>query len=72
MTYEKGKNLNEYEYDIFNANNVFVGRISLGNIQEIPLGELELDVKARNNRLYCLREKESGYKELVVYKMKWE
>jgi len=72
MTYEKGKNLNEYEYDIFNSNGVFVGRISLGNIQEIPLGELELGVKAKSNCLYCLREKESGYKKLVVYKMRWE
>jgi hypothetical protein len=72
MTYEKGKNQNEYQYDIFNSRNLFVGRISLGNIQEIPLGELELAVKARNNRLYCLKEKESGYKELVVYKMRWE
>ncbi len=29
-------------------------------------------VRAKKNRLYCLREKESGYKELVVYRMMWE
>jgi len=29
-------------------------------------------VIAKNDRLYCVKEKESGYKELVVYKMRWE
>ena len=29
-------------------------------------------VIAKQNYLYGIREKESGYKELVVYRMKWE
>ncbi len=77
MTYEEGKSLGEYIHDVFNPEGVFIGRISLGNFSMAyykgkPLGGLALDVRARDNRLYCLREKESGYKELVVYKTKWE
>lgn len=30
------------------------------------------NVKVKNNQLYCMRGKESGYQELVVYQMKWE
>jgi hypothetical protein len=29
-------------------------------------------VTAKNHRIYSLREKENGYKQLVVYKMRWE
>lgn len=73
MTYDKDKKSKKYIFDIFNSDGLFVGRISLGNY-EILDGELLLptDVIAKNNRLYCLKEKESGYKELKVYKMKWE
>jgi len=63
MTNEIRKKSGEYTVDIFNSEGLFIGRkgiISSGTI------------KAKNNRLYCLREKESGYKELVVYKMMWE
>jgi hypothetical protein len=31
----------------------------------------ELGIKAKNNRLYCLKEKPSGYKELVVSQLIW-
>jgi len=77
MTYEEGQSLGEYIFDVFNPEGVFIGRISLGNFSMAyykgkPLGGLALDVRAGANRLYCLREKESGYKELVVYKTKWE
>ena len=77
MTYEEGKSLGDNIFDVFNPEGIFIGRISLGNYSMAyykgkPLGGLALDVRARNNRLYCLREKDSGYKELVVYKMRWE
>ena len=68
-TYEKGGNPGEYIYDIFNSAGIFIGRKNLGNIYGFPT---EIIAKIRNNHLYCLREKESGYKELVVYKMRWE
>jgi hypothetical protein len=76
MTHERGKNPNSFIYDIFNPDGYFIARIELDNhgfspnsYNELPL---PLQVVSLNNRLYCLREKESGYKELVVYKMKWE
>ena len=50
------------------------------NLLEIPMNKtIQFErsgfvnpVQLKNNHLYCLREKESGYKELVVYKMRWE
>jgi len=62
-TYEKGKNPDEYLVDIFNSDGVFVGRKSLKE----ALGR-----KLKNSRMYCAYEKESGYQELIVYKMKWK
>jgi len=76
MTYEKGKGPNDFVYDIFNPDGIFIGRIELGNYGNLAsspiINPLPLNVVAKNNLLYCLREKDSGYKELVVYKMKWE
>ena len=72
MTYEKGKNSGEYLHDIFNSSGHFIGRTSLANYScqsERRWGPLP--AKSQSNRLYCLTEKENGYKELVVYKMSW-
>ena len=66
-TYEEGDNPGEYMFDIFNPDGIFISRKSL-NIYS--LGE-KICAMAKRNRLYCLREKKSGYKELVVYKMRW-
>ncbi|MCK4646582.1 MAG: 6-bladed beta-propeller [Candidatus Aminicenantes bacterium] len=69
MTYETSSNLREFVYDIFSPDGIFIGKLNLNNYG----GKYRsLPVKVKNNRIYCLREKESGYKELVVYKMKWE
>ena len=70
LTFEEGLNPGEYMYDIFNSGGAFVERVSLEN-QRILHGSV-FDAKIKNDCLYCLREKESGYKELVVYRMKWE
>ncbi len=76
MTYETGQGSNAFIYDIFNPDGLFIGRIELDNYGSSPFSvtgiRVPLNVAAKNNRLYCLREKESGYKELVVYKMRWE
>ena len=76
MTYERGKGPNAFMYDIFNPDGLFIGRIELENHGSSPFSitgiPVPLSTVAKNNRIYCLREKESGYKELVVYKMKWE
>lgn len=72
-TYEKGNNENEYIHDIFNSEGVFIKRMSLPGFGSWMYPGRELDrAKAKNQRLYCIREKESGYKELAVYKMNWE
>jgi len=70
LTPEEGLNPGEYWYDIFNSDGVFIGRLSLSNSKD--LHSYPFTVKAKNKRLYCLRKKESGFKELIVYKMTWE
>ena len=69
MTYEISINPREFVYDIFNPDGIFIGKVNLNNYRGKYSG---FPVKVKNNRIYCLREKESGYKELAVYKMKWE
>jgi len=76
MTYEKGKNPEESVFDIFNPEGVFIAR----NSQEVflsgnwfePGNPIDSWAVMTQGRFYCLREKESGFKELVVYKTKWE
>ena len=69
MTYEPGNNAGEFIYDVFNEEGVFFHRTSL-NILHRNYGLLY--AKAKGGRLYCLQEKDSGFKELVVYEMIWE
>ena len=68
MTYEEGINPGEYMYDIFNSDGAYIGRTSLGNVGR----SFPFTVRAKNDYLYCIKEKESGYKELDVYRTKWE
>ena len=71
MTYEEGERPGEYLCDIFNPEGIFVGRKSLHLVwAQLYFGPKYTMVK--KNHLYCHREKESGYMELVVYKMNWE
>jgi len=75
MTYELSQNGEGYIYDVFNAEGIFICRMSLGNYgvpDYFDIGsEGPLQVKARRNRLYCNRMKRNGQNELVVYKMIW-
>jgi hypothetical protein len=72
MTYEKAKAPREYMYDIYDSRGVFRERMSLGNFGERgPWRESELKACAKNDRLYYVRQKENGYKELVVCRMNW-
>ena len=66
--FEEGKNPGEFMFDIFNEEGVFIGRKSLN----IFIWEGHLWAQIRTNKLYCLKEKDNGYKELVVYNMIWE
>lgn len=68
MTYEAGDNPGEFMFDIFNAEGVFIGRKSLN----VWVNEGFVWGMIKENLFYCIREKENGYKELVVYKMNWE
>lgn len=59
--------------DIFSRDGVFIARKALGFydlLHAIWQGR-ELDIVAKNGRVYCLREKPSGYKELVVSRFIW-
>jgi hypothetical protein len=73
MSYERGEGPNDFIYDIFAPDGVFVGRIPLDNCGYWPQSTIKipLEAKAKNNRIYRFREKENGYRELVVYKMIW-
>ncbi len=71
MTYEEGESPGEFMYDVFNPDGIFIDRISLGNLIFESFWNIQY-VTAKKNRLYCLKRKESGYRELVVYKTKWE
>lgn len=65
-----------YLYDIFTKDGVFIGRCRLDNVQLTlfegrRLTDSVLDVQVQGDRLYCLREKDSGYIALTIYGMKW-
>ena len=62
-TYEEGEMPGEYILHIFNPEGIFIGSRYLKEAQAR---------KFKNNRLYCIYRKESGFEELVAYKMKWE
>jgi len=76
MTYETGEKPGEYLFDIFNSEGVFFARTScaahLWADLYAPGSPTDSWVTAKMGRLYAVREKSNGYKELVVYRMIWE
>jgi hypothetical protein len=62
-TYAEGEEPDEVLLQIFNPEGIFIGTKYLKEARTR---------KFKNNRLYSVYRKESGYEELVVYKMKWE
>lgn len=62
-TYEEGEGPDEVLLQIFNPEGIFIGTKYLKEARTR---------KFKNNRLYSVYRKESGYEELVVNKMKWE
>jgi len=68
QTFEPGQNQGEFMFDIFDKEGVFIGRKSLN----VYVWENHLWACMKGQKLYCLKEKESGYKELIVYNMIWE
>jgi hypothetical protein len=71
MTYESGLNPGEYLWDIFNPEGEFFGRQPL-NIVWAGLYLGSRYAFAKKGRLYCHQEKQSGFRELVVYRMIWK
>jgi len=67
-TFEEGENPEEFMFDIFNEEGVFIGRKSLN----IWIWEGHIWARIKACKFYVLREKESGYKELAVYNMIWK
>ncbi|MEW5900702.1 MAG: 6-bladed beta-propeller [Acidobacteriota bacterium] len=59
--------------DILNRDGIFIARKALGfyDLLRAVWQGRELDIIAKRGRLYCLREKDSGYKELAVFRMSW-
>jgi hypothetical protein len=76
MTYETGEKPGEYLFDIFTSDGVFFARTicaaHLSADLTAPGSPTDSWVTAKNGRLYAVREKSSGYKELVIYRMIWE
>jgi len=68
-SYEKGEDSGEYIFDIFNVDGIFVGR---KNLRIFSSPDPIKGATVKQNLLYCINEKDSSYKELVVYKMRWE
>jgi hypothetical protein len=67
MTYEDGDEKDSFIYDIFNPEGIFIGRMSLSNMEN----NRPTKALIKNNILYYIHIKESGYKELVVSKVIW-
>jgi hypothetical protein len=64
MTFEERESRGEYLCDIFDPEGRFVGRIGVGNYANwgnIMGGQLV--VIAKKKRIYCIQQKESGFKE---------
>ena len=76
MTFERGNNPQEYTFDIFNQAGLFIGTVSLDvHLNDsffAPGAPFDSWVTMKKGRLYALRMKPSGYKELVVYKTIWK
>jgi hypothetical protein len=62
-TYEEGEETREALLYIFNPEGMFIGIKSLKEAQAR---------KFKNDRLYCVYRKDSGYEEFVAYKVSWK
>jgi hypothetical protein len=73
-TFEKGDGLKDRRFDVFNPDGIFQGTVSIEAHVNDPFFTLGAPFDSwvmakKKNRLYCLKEKNSGYKELVVYRL---
>lgn len=74
-TFEQGVGPGEFMIDIFDRSGAFLGQLSVGLhagmdvLEQVP--HLDSWTVMENGRFYCLREKNSGYLQLVVYRVHW-
>ena len=71
MTYEHGASQDEYIHDVFNKDGILIARVPLGKYGILGRSLNRQRASATNGRFYRLWFKESGYPELVVYRMVW-
>lgn len=60
--------------DIFSPEGVRIAKAAVGfqDLIRYSLEGIPFDVVLKNGRAYCVREKASGFKEVIVYRMIWE
>ena len=68
-TYDEG-----YIYDVYDPDGIFICNITLDNYGKREPDQIDtpLHAKSRNGFIYVMRTEETGYRELVVYKMIWQ
>jgi hypothetical protein len=59
--------------DIISRDGVLILRTGLGynDMSRYLLEPRSYDVVIKNDRCYCVRDKESGFKEIIVFSMSW-
>jgi hypothetical protein len=57
--------------DVFSPDGVRILRTAIG-YQRLQLGPPLRDVVIKNGRAYCIREKPSGFPEVLVYSLEWK
>lgn len=76
MTYEKSQAPKSFVFDIFNVDGIFIGRFDLEAVLNdpffLPQSPFDSWITMKKGRLYALREKDSGYKQLVIYNTNWQ
>jgi hypothetical protein len=68
VTYEPGKSPGENMVDMFSVEGAFFGRVSWNILH----GNTPIAAFIKSERLYYLREKESGYKQFVAERLIWK
>jgi len=75
-TWEQSELPNYYFHDIFSPEGIFILRKNMRTCVREPFlnfsGVNVVYGAMKNGRFYCLGEKDSGYRKLVVYKMIWD
>ncbi|MFZ2054932.1 MAG: hypothetical protein WAU81_12150 [Candidatus Aminicenantales bacterium] len=72
-TYEKDNVTGQNICDVYAPDGAFIERVPLGYFDILKwwwLGQSR-DVVARIGRMLCIREKEDGFREIIVYSLRW-